>query len=236
MKGTCFILLFFFSLSIQASEWSSIRAYQKATQQKELSPSDWLSSDRRRNTVVWQNANTYNLTNNLPNEYVNIQQRRDFYKWFDAKIKDKGHEVIWPSMAYYISSKLRLVKAFPMSLLTRKQVKHYASIGGETVFNNAFKILKTLFLSEHILKTNDALNWDKSIIREEQYYWIEDIYLKMDKRSLNQIRRMAKGKFLYGLAIPKVIRFKGDIANVEDRYAYAFETLRSYCKSAKKNN
>lgn len=233
MKGSYTLLLFFFSLTIHASEWRSICAYQKATQQKELSPSDWLASDRRQNSITWQNANAYNLTHNLPNEYANMKQRRDFYKWFDAQIKAKGHEVVWPSMAYYVSSKLKLVKTFPLSLLARKQVKHYASLGGETVFNNAFEILKKLYASNKVLKADAALKWDELIIYKEQYVWIEGIYKMMDERSLNQIKRMAKGKFLYGLAIPKVIRFKGDITNAQDRYAYAFESLRRYCKDSK---
>ena len=234
MKRAYTIIIFFFSIAVHASEWKSIHDYQKATQSKVLTPSDWLASDRRQNSMVWQNANKFNLINNLPNEYANIKQRRDFYKWYDIQIKSKGHEVVWPSMAYFISRKLRLVKAFPLSLLIRKQVKHYSKLGGETVFNNAFGMLKELFLSKPILKANEALKWDEFIIYEEQYNWIESIYLTMDERSVNQISRMAKGKFLYGLAIPKTIRFEGDIAKAEDRYAYAFEVLRNYCKTLKK--
>ena len=35
------------------------KEYQKDTQQEKLSPSDWLKSDRIRNTMIWQQANIF---------------------------------------------------------------------------------------------------------------------------------------------------------------------------------
>ena len=231
MRITILTLCLFFSTCIQAKEWKSLKSYEKASQNKALQSSDWLSLDRRQNTVTWQNANLYNLNNSLPQEYINVKQRRDFYKWFDIQIKQKGHEVIWPSMAYYISQKLRLAKAFPFSLFARKQVKNYASQGGEIVFNKSFKDLKELFFSNTILKDEFAVEWDKNILYNEQYVWIDCIYKTMDSKSLKQIERIAKGKLLYGLALPKAIRFEGNIANANDRYVFAIEKLRVYCKA-----
>ena len=52
----------------------------------------------------------------------------------------------------------------------------------------------------------------------------------MDKSTVKKIERMAKGKFLYGLVVPNAIRFEGDISKAEDRFQYAMNTLRVYCK------
>ncbi|RKE92184.1 Insecticidal toxin complex protein [Ichthyenterobacterium magnum] len=231
MKNYLLLFAILFSISIHAKEWKSLRAYQKETQTKLLSPSDWLSSDRRNNTRTWQKANAYNLGNNNVQAYKTIRQRRDFYRWLNAELRIKGHEVVWLSMAQYISHKLRLVDAFPYSLFTTKQFKNYTRNGSKVVFNNVFDVLKQLYDSEIILKGNEALAWDKSILKKEQYKWIQSIYNTMDSRSLNQIERVAKGKFLYGLLVPKAIRFKGDISKAEERYNYALNTLRDYCKS-----
>ena len=41
---------------------------------------------------------------------------------------------------------------------------------------------------------------------------------------------MAKGKGFYGLMVAKEIRFQGDISNSNERYEYALESLRKYCR------
>lgn len=230
MKIVIYTLLFAISFSSEAKEWKNLKAYQKVSLNEKLPPSDWLKSDRKQNTLVWQNANTYNLTNNKPEEYKTIIQRRDFYTWFNAQIKAKGHEVVWPKMAYFISHKLRLIESFPHNIFTSKALKGYANKGSETVFNNAFSLLEQLWASQTILKGDAALQWDESILKKEQYIWIEDIYKTMDKSTVKKIERMAKGKFLYGLVVPNAIRFEGDISKAEDRFQYAMNTLRVYCK------
>jgi hypothetical protein len=183
------------------------------------------------NTVVWQNANAYNLTNNIPQGYSTIRQRRDFYTWYTIQIKAKGHEVVWPSMAYYISLKLRLIDTFPHLLLTSKKLKVYANEGSEFVFNEAFEALNTLFVSDKILIREEAFNGDKVMLSKEQFEWIERIYKTMDSRSIYKIGCMAKGKFIYSLIVPKAIRFNGDISKADDRYSFALNILRVYCKA-----
>ncbi|MGM5470077.1 Insecticidal toxin complex protein [Flavobacteriaceae bacterium LMO-SS05] len=229
MRIIVFVLAFGFSLSIHAKEWKSTVQYQKTTHNNQLSSSDWLTSDRNKNTLVWQKANAFNLTNNRPQEYQSIKQRRDFYVWIDHEFKIKGHEVIWQRMAYYISCKLHLLETFPQCMLSSKQVKDYARQGSEVVFNNTFERLRDLFNSETVLKQHEALSWDTSLLYDEQYIWVEGIYRSIDEKSLKQIERMASGKFLYALVVPKAIRFKGDLSKPEERYRYAVNILRVYC-------
>jgi len=219
------------SFSLHAKEWRSLRQYQKTTHEVALSASDWLASDRRQNTSVWRNANAYNLNHDLPAEYQTIKERRDFYKWIDREFKIKGHEVVWQKMAHYITCKLRLLETFPHCALTTKKVKVYAHQGSEVVFKNAFKNLRNCFNSNEALKYDDALKWDKMMLREEQFIWVESVYQIIDKRSLKHIERMAEGKFLYAFVVPKAIKFKGDISNPQERYNYALEILRPYCQN-----
>ena len=218
------------SLITHAKEWRNLRVYKKQTNNHVLSPTDWLKKDRTNNTLIWQQANIYNLQHGLHQEYSNVIERRDFYKWLIVNLDSKGHEVIWPKMAHYISSKLRLTKAFPYTIFIRKNIKNYANEGSETVFRKGFSLLKELYFSKSILKGKQAEAWDKAILYEEQYYWIEQIYQEMDNKSINTIERMAKGKGFYSFNVPKSIRFKGDISSIQARYDYAIGTLRPYCK------
>jgi hypothetical protein len=225
--GLLFLLLL--NGSLYAKEWKSMRVYQKTIQQETLLPSDWLRSDRVHNTAVWQQANLYNLNNNLPQEYIRIVERRDFYKWFYKELYKQGHEVVWVTMSYFISKKLHLVESFPYSIGFKKKTIYHVRQGSEDVFNSAFIELKTIFNLEDVLLGNDALEWDKTILFKEQFEWINGIYKDMDARSLKTVERIAKGECLYRLVVPKKIRFKGDISNPEVRYNYAVQVLREYC-------
>ena len=229
MKTVLFAWVLGISFSVSAKEYKSLRQYQKATHNSTLSPSDWLYSDRRHNTLVWQQANVFNLANNRPKEYRTIAERRDFYAWIDHEFQKMGHEVNWQKMAYFVSSKMRLVQIFPHCVFAFNKVKLYAYQGSEVVFNNAFEKLISLFNSKEILKGNEALKWDEMILHFEQFIWVESVYKSIDDRSLKQIRRMTSGKFWYALAVPKKLRFENDISKPEERYRYGLTILRPYC-------
>ena len=229
MKNFLLFAILCMSFCCNAKEWKSIKEYQKATNSITLEATDWLKSDRKKNTIVWQNANTYNLTNDLPVEYVNIQQRRDFYWWFYTEVSKKGHQVAWPSMSYYISKKLRLTNAFPFNVFLRKEIKGYSNKGSVSVFNECFSVLKKLFFSKSILIDNNALQWDKDILKLEQFQWISGIYKEMSQKDLKRLERIAKGKWPYSIVVPKEIRFEGNLEVAPDRLNYALEKLRAYC-------
>ncbi|MDX1278533.1 Insecticidal toxin complex protein [Oceanihabitans sediminis] len=231
MKQFFFGILCLLSISSFSKEWKSLQHYQKETNQITLAERDWLSSDRKQNTKVWQQANIYNLQNNLPEEYTSIKQRRDFYKWYYSSLEKKGHEVVWPKMAHFIANKLKLIKSFPFNFFTDKKVKAYAKQGNKTVFDAAFTKMKELYFSTEILQGKEALQWDDNIIHLEQEKWLYPIYETINERSKITIERMAKGKGFYSLMVPREIRFKGDISNARTRYEYALNILRSYCEN-----
>lgn len=229
MKIVLFVMTFGVTFSLQAKEWKSIEQYQKFTHNAQLSSSDWLASDRRQNTLIWKHANAYNLVNDKPQEYQSIKQRRDFYSWINHEFESKGQEVTWPKMAYYISFKLRLLQRFPHRIFTSKKIKLFSQQANELIFNSAFDKLGDLFTSEKVLKNQEAIQWDKLMLHDEQYIWVDRIYKEIDSKSLKQIEHIVKGKFLYALVVPKAIRFEGDISNPEERYRYAFDVFRPYC-------
>jgi len=230
IKRVVFIAVCLWSFKSVAKEYKSLKSYQKETNKSTLQPQDWLKSDRKHNTLVWMNANRHNLLNNNPQEYQTLKQRKDFFDWMDAELNAKGHEVVWPRMAYFISNKLRLLESFPYQTLTSRKIKDYAMDGSNAVFFNSFVMLKELYESEEILKGVKADEWDKEILKKEQYDWIFDVYKTIDDKSLKHIERIAKGKSFYSIFVPKQIRFEGDISNADDRYSYAFHKLREYCK------
>ncbi len=234
MRFLVFIFLILYNHSLIAKEWKSIKQYQKLTQREKLSPSDWLKSDRIKNTVVWQNANRCNLKHNLYQEYLNIVQRRDFYKWLSSQFYKKGHEVVWVKMAHFISKKMHIMEVFPFSLFTKKEIKIYAKAGSETVFNKAFTDLQLLYHSSKIIKDEDATVWDNRILYKEQYIWVNRIYKKINPKSLKTLERIAKRKFLYAFVVPRVVQFKGDLSNPEARFNYAIKILKPYCEKAYK--
>ncbi|MBC3757813.1 Insecticidal toxin complex protein [Hyunsoonleella sp. SJ7] len=227
-----FLVPYFFAIAtcaLNAKEWNSLSVYQSTTGKTELSVSDWLRKDRVRNTAIWQNANHFNLIHNLSNEYQTMAQRRDFYAWLYRELDKKGHDLAWVAMAYFISKKMQLMEVLPFSIFIRKTIKQHARHGSEGVFDEAFGELRKLFVSEIIYKGEQAFQKDKEILRKEQFIWIDDIYKTMDDKSLKTLSHIAKGKGLYGLMVPKSIRFHDRLSDAQSRYNYAVETLRPYC-------
>jgi hypothetical protein len=228
-RWVLFLFLCGLSNIISAKEWKSLKAYQIETHNKALTPSDWLRRDRTHNSLIWQQANTYNLLHNLPQEYTRIRERRDFYEWLYNTLKINGHKVVWVEMAHFISKKMRLLESFPCALFSNKKIVHYANEGSKAVFNNVFKDLKKLFSSETILMGENARQWDETIAYKEQYKWLDSLYETIDASCLKTIEYIAKGKCIYGLVVSKSIRFKGEISSPKARYIYAITSLRNYC-------
>jgi len=231
MKWKLYLLIFFISTSLYSKEWKNFKVFQKETHLKILSPADWLKSDRINCTIVWQQANKSNLENNRPKEYNNLAQRRDFYNWLYLEAIRQGHEVVWFKMVHYISKKLQVMETFPYTIFANKKLMEYAYRCSEIIFNNAFYEINHLFKLEQPLKENEALQWDKEILHKEQYIWADSIINTIDLKTEQKIERILQGKFLYSLLVPKEIRFTGNLSNKEDRYNYALNKLRSYCKT-----
>lgn len=230
MKLFLYLLVFSITTLGYSKEYKNLKDYQTKSGNLDLKASDWLRKDRKNNTLVWQEANIYNLENNLPLEYQTIKQRTSFYLWLFKTLDKKHMRVVWPKMAYFISHKLESTQSFPFNIFTRKEVKLYAVRGSETVFIKAFETIKTLYFLKETVTEKEAFAWDEALIREEQYVWLQDIYNQIDAKTLKTIDKMAKGKCIYKIMVPKEVAFSGDLSSKENRYDYALNILRVYCE------
>jgi hypothetical protein len=167
----------------------------------------------------------------LTQEYISTVQRRDFYKWIISELKDKGDKITWFKMAYFITSKLHLMEIFPFNIFINNTILGYAHQCCASIFKHVFVETKKLYKSDVILNEKEALEWDMEILYKEQYLWVNDVIKAIDYHTLKKIEHILQGKFLYGLLVPKAIRFHESLSNKEIRYKYAVHILRPYCKN-----
>lgn len=208
-----------------------LKAYRNDSHPGHHLPSDWLIQDRKDNTLTWQRANRYNLKNNLSQEYTTFVQRRDFYKWIDSEMISKGYKVQWFKIAYFISEMLHKMEVFPFFMLSNRTILSHAHRCSESIFNLAFDDMKKLYELDVILDEKDALQWDKEILKKEQFIWVDKAVDYMDPDTIKKIEHILQGKFLYSLLVPKEIRFYGNLSNNAMRYNYALQILRPYCEN-----
>jgi hypothetical protein len=53
----------------------------------------------------------------------------------------------------------------------------------------------------------------------------------LSDKAIKKLQKMAEGKGIYRLVIPKELRFNGDLKNCEARYNYSINTLVEYYKN-----
>ena len=213
-----------------SKEYKSLNDFKVKTNQKGLTKSDWLLKDRKLNTKIWKEANYYNLSNNLPLEYTTINQHKDFYYWYQQEISIKRHEVVWPSIAVFVSSKLGLMEKFPINVLTNSKIINYSKKGSSIIFNNVFRELFMLLNQKHIIKGEEALKWDAELLYKEQVELLQSMYETIDKESLKKLEHLVQRKGLNALFISKKLKYEDDISNPIQRYNYALQKLRPYCQ------
>lgn len=222
------IILFVFSLNVTAQEWKSMKSYQKETGDTILQEGCWLKKDRKKQTDIWQQANTFNLnTENGYQKYETISQIRDFYIWFDNKRQQQGHEIQWFGIAAVVSGQLskldsRFIRFF---IVRNKEVVHFGQEGSKKVFEYAYPKMKFIYFSETIIKGEKATIWSSDYGLKEQCVVLEPLYEKLSPKALKKLDRMAKGKGIYCFAIPKNLRYEGSIEECELRYEHGVKKI-----------
>ena len=184
--------------------------------------------DRKKQTGVWKQANTYNLSqNNGDEKYKTIREIRDFYVWFDAERIQKGHEIQWIGIAAIATNQLsKLEMNFHRIFIVRnKEVIQFASDGSIKVFADAFPKLKEIYFSTKLLKGKEAENWDKNHGFKEQCILLQPLYDNLSDKAFHKLERMAKAEGIFCLAIPKKLKFEGNILNCEARVEYGINKL-----------
>lgn len=216
-----------------ALEWKNIKTYKKETGLEELQNGCWLKKDRIKNTEVWKNANVFNLQDSLGfQKYQSVSKIRDFYIWFDTLRKEKGNEIEWVGYAAIASKQLSKVDSyFVRSWIVRnKEIVEFINSGSHEVFEFAFPLLKSVYKSPKPITEKKALQWDMEYGRVEQYTIIEPLYEKLTPKAMKKLNKMAAGKGIYALGVPKKIRFEGSIASCENRVAHIQVKIKPYYK------
>ena len=225
------ILFFGSTVSCIAQEWDNLKTYQEATGSELLQAGHWLKKDRKKCTAIWEKANYYNLRLDSGfHKYQTIAEIRDFYRWFDAIRIELGHEIKWIGLAAIAAKQLaKLERKLIQTLIVRNdELVDFAQQGSKTVFEFAFPHLKALYLTKDKVDEKEAHNWIVQYGREEQCLILEPLYAQLSQNALKQLEKMAKGKGIYNLAVPKAIKYKGEIESCEDRFQHGIQTLLPY--------
>lgn len=229
--GLIFLSLYFSSTIVYSQEWRNLRSYQRITGQSTLQNGCWLKKDRKKDNGTWRTANVFNLSADRGDlKYKSIQEKRDFYDWFDEERVNQGHEINIIGVVAIVADQLsNFDKFFVRTLVIRsKEVVWFGHEGSDKVLAYAFPLLKEVYFSEELLKGEAAKEWDFEFEKNEQCIIVEAVYNQLSAKSIGKLERMAKGKGIYNLAVKKELKFKGEITNCKDRYKYAFTDLMNY--------
>jgi len=234
------IIMFILSTNLAMSqEWRNNKSYRKQTGNITLLDGCWLKKDRIKQTDVWKNANRFNLSLKNGNlRYKTISQIRDFYRWFDCERIKRGHEISWIGIAGLVAGELsKLDNGFIRYFIVRnKDVVNFANEGSTKVLAFAFPQLNRLFFSQQIIKGIDAENWDHAYGMNEQCLILDSLYAKLSPKALCKLDRMAKGKGIFSLGVPKRLRYAGSIDDCKARYEHGKYKVFQYYVTTKKSH
>ncbi len=214
-----------------AQEWYNLKSYKKETGNSSLLEGCWLKNDRKKQTTVWKQANRYNLViENGNKKYQTISQIQAFYLWFDNERKKQGHEIRWAGIAAIAAGQLsKLDIGFIRVIIVHNaELVHFAHEGSEKVFAFAFPQFKKLYFSSEIIIGQDAEKWDKKFGMKEQCEILKPVYQKLSIKALNKLEKMAKGKSIFRLGVPKKLRYEGEIDNCQSRFEHGINKLLPY--------
>ena len=221
-----------------AQEWKNLRSYKKETGYSSLQDGYWLKKDRKKQKEVWKQANLYNLSAKNGNlKYRTISQIRDFYLWFDFERKKEGHEIVAIGVAAVVADQLsKLDNGFIRFFIVRNQeVVKFISEGSELVFEFAFPLLKEVYYSKKLIKGEDAKKWSLKNGKIEQCQILEPLYKNLSPKAILKLTRMAEGKGIYSLGIPKSLRYVGNIEDCQKRFDHAINKILPFYINSQEN-
>ncbi len=232
-------LIFLFSINLAfAQEQRNLKSYSKESGNSFLQDGCWLKKDRKRQNEVWKKANLFNLSlDNGNTKYKTICQIRDLYVWFDFEREELGHEIKWIGIAAIAAGQLsKLDNGFIRLFVVRnKEVLKFANEGSIKVLEFAYPRLKEVYFSNEIIKGKDAENWDKEYGMTEQCIILDPLYKELSSKDLSKLNRMANGKGLYRLGIPRELRYIGSIEDCQARFEHGINQMMPFYLAHKKN-
>ena len=219
-----------------SQEWKNLKLYQKETGNINLHDGCWLKINRKNNDEIWKKANLFNLSIDNGNiKYKTISQIRDFYRWFDFEREKQGHEIKWIGITVTVTDQLsKLDCGFIRSFIVSDQdVLLFANEGSKKVFEFAFPQLRTVYFSKELIKGETANFWDSEYGMKEQCLVLEPLYQKLSKKALRKLDRMAKGKGIFALAVPKELKYVGSIEDCKVRFEHGINKVLPFNLSVK---
>ncbi len=211
-------------------EYESMKAFRKATGNKKLGSGDWLTKDRSGNTDIWKNANAHNLQQEKGHEeYTNIEQRAAFYGWFQEDTKAKGFETKWAGAASEVANAINMM-TWKVGGITdalnysSKDARSFANTGNRMIFEDAFPKLRNLNNGEVIKDKQKAINWDATMLSQEQNL-IQPLYQTTPAFGL--LSAAAKQRLAFSSWIAPVKQFpkEGSLMDVRQRWAYGMKNM-----------
>jgi hypothetical protein len=228
-----FLLLIAITLANHAvaQEWKNLKSYQKETGNTAICEGCWLTKDREKSSEIWKAANAYNLSLADGNtKYKSIAQIRDFYRWFDQVRLQQGHETQWFGLAVIAAGQLAKVdKPLIQKVIVRnKALVEFVDNGSQAVFEFAFPRIRELYVAKQPLKGQEALDWDHQYGELEQCKVLVPCYQQLSSKALRKLERMAKGKGIFRLGVPRSLRFEGSISDCQARFEHSSSKLLPY--------
>lgn len=186
---------------------------------------DWREDDRTNDTDVWKNANTYNLQQKKGyKEYSNIEQRADFYSWFQ---ETNSNGTKWAGAASEVASNINMLTWDSAKALgySNNEASSFAEKGNRMIFEDAFPKLSALS-KEGKLSNLDAKNWDAKMLSQEQNL-IQPLYKNLSSETLNLISAGAKQTAFGSSWVASVKPFPANksLLSVGERWSYGMKNM-----------
>ena len=222
-----FLSLFGISYSYARREYIDEAAYYKANPNGKHDGKDghWLKADRIHHTAIWSIANEVNLIQkNGFEQYDTIEERSDFYKWFQLKTDSLGFDTQWAKVAAITTRKLsKLLSAVPsLTGNSNKEIKAFVTYGNQLIFDDIWKDLQQLRQGQ-VLKGSAAKDWDSKLLWREQNL-INPSYLNLSHRSLNILLKSLRKESPLSRFFPG-FEFEGNLLSIQDRWNYGMKMM-----------
>jgi hypothetical protein len=168
-------------------------------------PGDWVAADRHTLSGTFETANLHNLSTGDTSQYVQIEERRDFYRWFYQYTAARGYTTRWALAASLVANGAHQVAhmdpvvegAARLVGTVSDELQGMMRIGNQVIFDNVFPKLQQL-LAGGPLTGAAALRWDMQVLSEEQSL-IQPLYASVSPSTISQLEGIARQQGFAGL-------------------------------------
>ncbi len=104
----------------------------------------------------------------------------------------------------------------------------FANEGSHRVFEFGFPLMKDVYFSDELITGKNAENWSLKYGKIEQCDILDPLYKQLSTKAISRLQKMAKGKGIFNLAVPKRLKFVGDIEDCQTRFEHGLYKLKPY--------